>query len=290
MLDRWTDAATFDIAEEMTHLTLDIIARTLFGVDLGDSGSRTGRTRCARFSESFVRERGQSDPLSRLGAHAGQSPQAVGHQDARRIDSRRHSAAARQRQGPRRPAVDAAAGRRRAGGRTRHDRRAGPRRSRDAVQCRARLDRRARWPGSGISWPGTRPSKTGWSRRSTRRWRVARQHTPICRDCPMPRWSSRNRCGCIRPRGRCCRAKWSARSNWAVTRIAPRKLGLHVALGHASRSALVPGAREVRSRAICPRPRRADSAICLLSLWRRSAGVHRQHVCHDGDDPDHWPA
>jgi cytochrome P450 len=55
MLDRWTDGASFDVCDEMTHLTLDIIARTLFGVDLGDRAPQLGEA-VRTISELFVRE------------------------------------------------------------------------------------------------------------------------------------------------------------------------------------------------------------------------------------------
>ena len=34
MLDRWTAGQSMDIADEMTHLTLHIIGRTLFDIEL----------------------------------------------------------------------------------------------------------------------------------------------------------------------------------------------------------------------------------------------------------------
>src|SRR5262249_49950064 len=55
MLDRWSAGDSFDITEEMTHLTLDIIAKTLFGVDLGDRAPELGEA-VRTISYSFVRE------------------------------------------------------------------------------------------------------------------------------------------------------------------------------------------------------------------------------------------
>ncbi len=55
MLDRWTNGASFDIAEEMTQLTLDIIARTLFGVDLGDRAPEVSEA-VRTISQTFVGE------------------------------------------------------------------------------------------------------------------------------------------------------------------------------------------------------------------------------------------
>jgi cytochrome P450 len=57
MLARWTGGATYDVADEMTHLTLDIIANTLFGVDLGDRAPSLGEA-VRTFSEAFVQDAG----------------------------------------------------------------------------------------------------------------------------------------------------------------------------------------------------------------------------------------
>ncbi|MGD9723242.1 MAG: cytochrome P450 [Pirellulales bacterium] len=55
MLDRWRGGMQFDLADEMTHLTLDIIARTLFGVDLGPQAAELGEA-VRVISQTFVRE------------------------------------------------------------------------------------------------------------------------------------------------------------------------------------------------------------------------------------------
>jgi cytochrome P450 len=57
MLARWTGGTTFDIADEMTHLTLDIIGKTLFGVDLGDRAPELGEA-VRVISRTFVGEAG----------------------------------------------------------------------------------------------------------------------------------------------------------------------------------------------------------------------------------------
>ncbi len=57
MLAGWNGGVTCDMAEEMTHLTLDIIANTLFGVDLGDRAPSLGEA-VRTFSESFVQDAG----------------------------------------------------------------------------------------------------------------------------------------------------------------------------------------------------------------------------------------
>lgn len=57
MLDRWTANEPFDIADEMTHLTLDIIGATLFGVELGDRAAQLGEA-VRTISQTFVEEAG----------------------------------------------------------------------------------------------------------------------------------------------------------------------------------------------------------------------------------------
>jgi cytochrome P450 len=59
-LDRWPANATVNMADQMTHLTLDIIGHTLFGVDLGDRAPELGEA-VRVISESFVRE--ASNPI-----------------------------------------------------------------------------------------------------------------------------------------------------------------------------------------------------------------------------------
>ena len=55
MLDRWSAGAALDVAEAMTRLTLEIIARTLFGVEL--SGEAAQLAEAVRvISETYVRE------------------------------------------------------------------------------------------------------------------------------------------------------------------------------------------------------------------------------------------
>jgi cytochrome P450 len=55
MLDRWTAGSTFDMAAEMTHLTLEIIAKTLFDVELAGQVAQLGEA-VHTISETFVRE------------------------------------------------------------------------------------------------------------------------------------------------------------------------------------------------------------------------------------------
>jgi cytochrome P450 len=55
MLERWTDETSFDMVDQMTRLTLDIIAKTLFGVELGEEAIALGEA-VRTFSQSFVRD------------------------------------------------------------------------------------------------------------------------------------------------------------------------------------------------------------------------------------------
>jgi cytochrome P450 len=57
MLAGWTNGADCEMADAMTHLTLDIIASTLFGADLGDRAASLGQA-VRTFSESFVQDAG----------------------------------------------------------------------------------------------------------------------------------------------------------------------------------------------------------------------------------------
>ncbi len=57
MLDRWTAGAALDIDDEMTRLTLEIIAKTLFGVEVSGRAARLGEA-VRVISESYVREAG----------------------------------------------------------------------------------------------------------------------------------------------------------------------------------------------------------------------------------------
>ncbi len=57
MLRRWSDQPTFDMVDEMTRLTLEIIAKTLFDVELGDQTAKLGNA-VRTFSQAFVREAG----------------------------------------------------------------------------------------------------------------------------------------------------------------------------------------------------------------------------------------
>jgi cytochrome P450 len=58
MLDRWQPGATVDAAAEMTHLSLAVIARTLFDVELTGRAAELGAA-VAVLSETFVRELSQ---------------------------------------------------------------------------------------------------------------------------------------------------------------------------------------------------------------------------------------
>jgi cytochrome P450 len=44
MLDRWRDGQKLDVHDEMMRLTLSIVARTLFGADVGDKSEEVGHT------------------------------------------------------------------------------------------------------------------------------------------------------------------------------------------------------------------------------------------------------
>jgi cytochrome P450 len=57
MLDRWSGTGSLDVAHEMTQLTLDIIAKTLFGVELEGKAARLGEA-VRVISETFVAEAG----------------------------------------------------------------------------------------------------------------------------------------------------------------------------------------------------------------------------------------
>jgi cytochrome P450 len=57
MLDRWSGGASLNIADEMTRLTLAIIAKTLFDVELADRAADLGDA-VRVISETFVREAG----------------------------------------------------------------------------------------------------------------------------------------------------------------------------------------------------------------------------------------
>ncbi len=57
MLDRWSGGATLDVADEMTRLTLAIIAKTLFDVELADRAADLGEA-VRVISETVVREAG----------------------------------------------------------------------------------------------------------------------------------------------------------------------------------------------------------------------------------------
>ncbi len=60
-------------------------------------------------------------------------------------------------------------------------------------------------------------------------------------------------------------------------------LGLHLPVGAAAGSAVFPGARAVRARAVFAGAGGIDSAACLHPVWGRAARVHRQYVCADGN-------
>ena len=57
MLDRWSTGAALDVAEEMTHLTLEIIAKTLFDVEVSEQTARLGQA-VRVISEEYTREAG----------------------------------------------------------------------------------------------------------------------------------------------------------------------------------------------------------------------------------------
>ncbi len=57
MLERWSAGTTLNVADEMTQLTLEIIAKTLFGVELSGQAARLGEA-VRVISESYVREAG----------------------------------------------------------------------------------------------------------------------------------------------------------------------------------------------------------------------------------------
>ncbi len=57
MLDGWSNGASLNIADEMTRLTLQIIAKTLFGVELAGQAERLGEA-VRVVSETFVAEAG----------------------------------------------------------------------------------------------------------------------------------------------------------------------------------------------------------------------------------------
>ncbi|TFH48887.1 MAG: cytochrome P450, partial [Lysobacterales bacterium] len=57
MLESWSAGTSMDIADEMTNLTLDIIAKTLFGVELADRAPRL-REAVRVISETYVSEAG----------------------------------------------------------------------------------------------------------------------------------------------------------------------------------------------------------------------------------------
>src|SRR5262249_9713714 len=51
-----------------------------------------------------------------------------------------------------------------------------------------------------------------------------------------------------------------------------------------ARSTMVPRTGEVRPRPLSARASEESPAVRLLSLWRRTARLYRQHLCDDGDD------
>jgi cytochrome P450 len=57
MLDRWSSGTSFDVADEMTRLTLEIISKTLFGLEVSATATRLGEA-VRVISESFVAEAG----------------------------------------------------------------------------------------------------------------------------------------------------------------------------------------------------------------------------------------
>ena len=57
MLDRWSSGTSLDMAAEMTHLTLEIIAKTLFDVEVADQVDKLGEA-VRVVSENFVKEAG----------------------------------------------------------------------------------------------------------------------------------------------------------------------------------------------------------------------------------------
>jgi len=57
MLDRWTSDSVIDVADEMTRLTLEIIAKVLFDVEVSEQTARLGEA-VRIISETFVREAG----------------------------------------------------------------------------------------------------------------------------------------------------------------------------------------------------------------------------------------
>src|SRR5260370_16605992 len=54
------------------------------------------------------------------------------------------------------------------------------------------------------------------------------------------------------------------------------------AVGGTPRSALVRVARGISARALGRRFAEAATALCVFSLWRRAAPVHRQFLCRHG--------
>ena len=184
----WDDGDERDVAADMSGLALRVVSRALFGAELDEDALAISRD-VAEVGEFFdyltiaLLPVLMRTPLPRVrrfraGIDHLQRETARGHRRAPGRSGRRE----------RRPALDPARRPRRGGRRHRHERRADPRRGRDADHGRPRDDGERAHLDVVPAGPASRTSRSGFARRARRRsLAVAPRPPTMPRRCATPR-------------------------------------------------------------------------------------------------------